>query len=174
MMSSNGYSLTVSPVTFVFFFTFQDVAGNSLGLLPPSFSAAIVDSGKCRCKNRFSEIFAETVREYLRLKSYTREHAKHFHVRYQHKLMSCCLVTSVLKRRWLRHSGNQFLKIRVLFDLFHGVFFSIGTTDILLQPEIYAAVIAQLKEVIRNKDLLKSLTVLNIIFLEKSSYFKSI
>lgn len=32
-------------------------------------------------------------------------------------------------------------------------FFSVGTTDILLQPEIYAAIIAQLKEVIRNKDL---------------------
>ena len=27
-------------------FMFQDVAGNSLGLLPPSFPAAIVDSGK--------------------------------------------------------------------------------------------------------------------------------
>ena len=25
---------------------FQDVAGNSLGLLPPSFSSAIVDSGQ--------------------------------------------------------------------------------------------------------------------------------
>ena len=30
------------------------------------------------------------------------------------------------------------------------MFFSIGTTDILLQPEIYAAVIAQLKQVNRN------------------------
>ena len=30
---------------------FQDVAGNSLGLLPPSFSSAIVDSGEF-AKNR--------------------------------------------------------------------------------------------------------------------------
>ena len=42
------------PRDFFFFFMFQDVAGNSLGLLPPSFPAAIVDSGKCHCNNRFS------------------------------------------------------------------------------------------------------------------------
>lgn len=107
MISLNDHSPTVSIVALFFFFTFQDVAGNSLGLLSPSFPAAIVDSGKCRCKNRFSKIFAERVREYLQLNLFTREHAKRFYARYQHKLMPCCLVTYVLKRRWL----NQFLKM---------------------------------------------------------------
>ena len=124
MTSSSGNRTTIFPLTLVFFFTFQDVAGNSLGLLPPSFPAAIVDSGKCRYKNRFSKLFAGTLvnglkpfessieqttetmprssetitasmmtniiislrellqyrnREYLRLKSYTRQHAKRFY-----------------------------------------------------------------------------------------------
>jgi len=69
------------PGDLFFFIVFQDVAGNSLGLLPPSFPAAIVDSGKCRCNNRFSKKFAKTVREFPIKVEHARTRRKRFHAR---------------------------------------------------------------------------------------------
>ena len=76
--SSHPYSF---PLDLFFFIIFQDVAGNSLGLLPPSFPAAIVDSGKCRCNNRFPKSFTETVREFPIKVEHARTRLKRFHAR---------------------------------------------------------------------------------------------